>query len=266
MKLFYFSLICLVTSFTITRASNAHPLPTSRMKTEWPIFTVSLLFLNSDFSTIKKDHFKCLPFLSGLQEFCPTDVCCRIFKMLEPRDKITLEDSANEWINLGIKCDWHESAEIWWEQMMSIYFFVKTVSQNVSFLRKIECGSAMIYTLVDSILLNLILAICVTGEDIKKQCVKVNQKWERRTPLTDSIATSRYMKLNENLQNTQENVNKTKRKKENLYLGIVLAITTECKPESKANGVKIAENGDLLTKRRAFAVQHYLKTYFGDLL
>lgn len=42
---------------------------------------------------------------------------CRLLRMVEESDKITLEVLANEWMKLHIKCDCHDWAEFWWTRL-----------------------------------------------------------------------------------------------------------------------------------------------------
>lgn len=54
------------------------------------------MFLSSEFSAISEDFFKCLTFLSFLQELCQSDVLRRIFRITEENDKLASEDLTNE--------------------------------------------------------------------------------------------------------------------------------------------------------------------------
>lgn len=84
--------------------------------------------------SLQKNHFKYLPFLSNFREFCQSIVCCRILRMIEETDKITLEYLANECVSLDIKCDSGMTQLLPGEQsyvnLIEIIFF-KVVSLNV---------------------------------------------------------------------------------------------------------------------------------------
>ncbi|KAM3179698.1 hypothetical protein ACTXT7_000139 [Hymenolepis weldensis] len=82
--------------------------------------------------------------LSGLRELCPTDIYCRIPKMLEESDKITLEDLAHELRKLDTN-------------------YVSGMAQQKFIIFHLNADSAMNYLLPDFVSSNFIFATCGIG-------------------------------------------------------------------------------------------------------
>ncbi|KAM3176527.1 hypothetical protein ACTXT7_006350 [Hymenolepis weldensis] len=128
---------------------------------------------------------------------------------------------------------------------------------------QLNADSAMICITSDFVRLNLSPPICVSNEDIRRQCAEHKQEPKKKSArrkaksivnqVTDSIVSlKRDMKRNENSQrNSHERIPITSRKKEKKrkqHLELVPAIVKETKPKSIMKTAERTENGDLPLK------------------